>query len=55
MRGRAIGAAADVFGLVFGIAGAPSSIAHFARVGGMRDAATLLLHGMRATREQWLD
>jgi membrane associated rhomboid family serine protease len=42
-------------GLLLGVAGAQSGIAHFAYVGGMLGAATLLLHWTHTPREQWLD
>lgn len=42
-----------VLELLLGIAGAQSGIAHFAHVGGMLGAATLLLHWMHTPREQW--
>jgi membrane associated rhomboid family serine protease len=40
--------------LLLGIAGAQNGVAHFAHVGGMLGAATLLLHWMRRRREQRL-
>jgi membrane associated rhomboid family serine protease len=44
-----------VLELVLGISGAQSGVAHFAHVGGMLGAATLLLHWMHTPREQRID
>ncbi|MGF6793423.1 rhomboid family intramembrane serine protease [Paraburkholderia sp. 35.1] len=44
-----------VLELVLGISGAQSGVAHFAHVGGMLGAATLLLHWMHTPRERRTD